>query len=327
MKKGHMLKPDPVLKDYWRNNDRFADLFNQVFFQGNPAIEPGELMDSDAEESALIMEKEKISAISKARDIIKQYKNGPELVLIGLENQMHVHYAMPVRSMLYDALRYTRQCKEMEQQHRTVKDLNGSNEFLSGITREDRLRPVVTLVLYYGEKNWDGPIRLSEMMEIPEVFQPLFNEQNIHLVQVKQAGGYGFKNPDNRDFFQLIEEFYNNGGKISLEEFKKKYADKEVYWETLAAIGAAAGSPELIRYARGQEGGRINMCTALENLKKEGIQEGIQEGMEKGIQKGVQESIQETISILKELGIPKDVIIKKILEKFSIEEAQIKEYM
>ena len=32
--------------------------------------------------------------------------------------------------------------------------------------------------------------------------------------------------------------------------------------------------------------GQINMCTALEELKKEGIQEGIQKGIQEGIQKG-----------------------------------------
>lgn len=28
------IKPDVTLKDYWRDNYRFADLFNQVFFGG-----------------------------------------------------------------------------------------------------------------------------------------------------------------------------------------------------------------------------------------------------------------------------------------------------
>lgn len=94
---------------------------------------------------------------------------------------------MPVCSMLYDALRYTRQCKELEQQHCAGKDLNGSDEFLSDIAREDRLCPVITLVLYYGEKEWDGPVSLSDMMEIPEISRPLFNEQNIYLMQVKHV--------------------------------------------------------------------------------------------------------------------------------------------
>lgn len=42
----------------------------------------------------------------------------------------------------------------------------------------------------------------------------------------------------------------------------------EIYWETLAAIGAATSSMELVEYV-----------SALENLKQNGIQEGMAKGM------------------------------------------------
>jgi hypothetical protein len=41
------LKPDTVLKNYWRNNDRFADFFNAVLFEGRQVIKPEELEDID----------------------------------------------------------------------------------------------------------------------------------------------------------------------------------------------------------------------------------------------------------------------------------------
>lgn len=105
--KNEKLKPDSVLKDYWRNNNRFADLFNQVFFNGVQQIMPQKLSDKDTEESSVIMEKDQtITSISRARDIIKQYEHSIDFVLIGIENQMRVHYAMPVRSMVYEALNY-----------------------------------------------------------------------------------------------------------------------------------------------------------------------------------------------------------------------------
>lgn len=70
------LKPDAVLKDYWRNNERFADLFNQVFFQGEAVLKSDTLTDRDTEESAVIMEKGKATSISRTRDLIKQYADG-----------------------------------------------------------------------------------------------------------------------------------------------------------------------------------------------------------------------------------------------------------
>ncbi|MBQ5735379.1 MAG: hypothetical protein UH654_10955 [Lachnospiraceae bacterium] len=46
------LKPDIVVKNYWRNNDHFADFFNAVLFNGQEIIRPNELQDIDTEESS-----------------------------------------------------------------------------------------------------------------------------------------------------------------------------------------------------------------------------------------------------------------------------------
>lgn len=53
---------------------------------------------------------------------MKRYQNGIDLVLVGIEDQMKIHYAMPVRCMLYDALGYTRQCKQIEESHKKKKE-------------------------------------------------------------------------------------------------------------------------------------------------------------------------------------------------------------
>lgn len=42
-KKMQKLKPDTVLKNYWSNNEQFADLFNAVLFEGKQIIKPDEL--------------------------------------------------------------------------------------------------------------------------------------------------------------------------------------------------------------------------------------------------------------------------------------------
>ncbi len=36
---GKRLKPDAVLKEYWKNNERFADFFNAVLFDGREVIQ------------------------------------------------------------------------------------------------------------------------------------------------------------------------------------------------------------------------------------------------------------------------------------------------
>ena len=36
--KRNKVKPDPFLKEFWRDNERFADLFNTVMFHGEEKV-------------------------------------------------------------------------------------------------------------------------------------------------------------------------------------------------------------------------------------------------------------------------------------------------
>lgn len=53
-KKTQDLKPDTILKNYWRDNAQFADIFNAVLFEGRQVILPEELEDVDTEESSVM---------------------------------------------------------------------------------------------------------------------------------------------------------------------------------------------------------------------------------------------------------------------------------
>lgn len=56
----------------------------------------------------------------------------------------------------------------------------------------------------------------------------------------------------------------------------------------------------------------------------EGIEE---EAMERGLEKGLEKGIGGLVEILMELETPKDIIIEKVMEKFSLSETQVKKYM
>ena len=84
-------------------------------------------------------------------------------MLLGIENQTDIHYAMPIRNMVYDALSYSEQVSAIEHHNRDNK-LTGK-QFLSGFLKSDKLLPVITLVVYFGPKKWDGPLTLHEMLD------------------------------------------------------------------------------------------------------------------------------------------------------------------
>lgn len=52
------------------------------------------------------------------------------------------------------------QIAEKRKEHREKKEFKTGVEFLSGITRMDRLSPVCCIVFYHGEEPWKGPTRL-----------------------------------------------------------------------------------------------------------------------------------------------------------------------
>ena len=124
MAKMQKLKPDTVLKNYWSNNEQFADLFNAVLFEGKQMIKPDELEEMDTEESIILEHREYFESIQGARDSIKIQKkssvHGVQMVLFGLENQECIHYAMPMRVMGLDYAAYS-----MTAMQRTIRTVLG----------------------------------------------------------------------------------------------------------------------------------------------------------------------------------------------------------
>ena len=132
----------------------------------------------------------KTDTVQRYRDLLKfaviKQDERTSYVLLGIENQTDVHYAMPVRNAIYDALQYGRQVADIAAGHRRNKnDFSGKNngEYLSGFLKEDHIRPVITLVIHFGAEEWDGPLSLHEMMSTRDMELLSFVENyRIHLI-------------------------------------------------------------------------------------------------------------------------------------------------
>ncbi|MBD8965209.1 MAG: hypothetical protein EGR84_01590 [Coprococcus catus] len=87
---------DAVTKAYIRKNEVFADAFNYFMYDGEQKIRPEQLRELDTTEIAILL--------NEYRDLLKSaaiMEDGEAAyVLLGIENQTEVHYAMPVRNML-----------------------------------------------------------------------------------------------------------------------------------------------------------------------------------------------------------------------------------
>lgn len=138
--------------------------------------------------------------------------------------------------------------------------------------KEDRLHPVITLTLYYGEKQWDGPYCLKDMIvEMPEEIAAIFSDYKMNLLEVRDSAKYVFNNTDVQCVFEITREAFAG----HFDRIREKYGEKELDSELLTVIGQMTGSKELVNMGRNMEVN--NMCTALEKLKEDAKMEGIEE--------------------------------------------------
>ena len=163
-----MGKSNAAVKNWISVKERFADFYNGTVFDGRQVVRAEELQEISGESDLILRDKDgKAEELHRYRDVIMRWKGKMDLVILAClacENQEKVHYAMPVRNMIYDGLAYIQQMKEIWEGHGKNKKLT-EDEFLSRFLKDDKVKPVVTLVFYYVEKEWDGSRSLYEMID------------------------------------------------------------------------------------------------------------------------------------------------------------------
>ena len=261
-----MRSLDMLSRDFWKDNERFADVFNTVLYKGKQVIHPEKLMEADSNLSGSIQTKKKEDVfIERRADLIRKFVGDSEYAIFLLENQSHIHYAMPLRVMLYDALGYHEECAQRKRENKRYSSHVNRDEFLSGMRKEDRIHPVFTLVVYYGEKAWDGPRRLKDMMvEMPEWMEKSFNDYPMNLLEIRSSE-HTFQNEDVSRLVYMIQHIYRK----QIEEMKKECADVYVARDVIKLAGAITENEEIIRYAEEHPDKEVlNMCEATKQWEE-----------------------------------------------------------
>lgn len=264
-----MGKLDTITKEYMSKPQYFADAFNSSVFRGKQIVKADELslLELDPTELGILVKEDAQDIVKKVRDVLKKsiLMNNGKIVflLLGVENQSEIHYAMPVRNLLYDALNYGQQVNKIASKHRKKKDLKGA-EFLSGFSRTDKIMPVITLTIYFGSDDWDAPRSLKEMF-IENISEEILNEVDdykLHLIVPKEIKDFSVFESDfgkAMEFIACCED---------PEAIKKLTTDKsfeKVCADTVYLINACTGSD--IGISKGEE--VVDMCRGIELLKEE----------------------------------------------------------
>lgn len=320
-KKKQDLNPDTVLKNYWNDNGQFADFFNAVLFDGEQVISPDELEDVDTEESSVLEHREYVESIKASRDSIKICKkslaHGVEFVMLGIESQEHIHYAMPIRVMGYDYGTYKKQYDSNAKKYQNADGLT-ENEYLSRMKKSDRFTPVITVVIYYGDYPWDGATTLHGILNIPGKMKPFVNDYKMFLVEARQSDLI-LHNMTNIAFFDMLRVVLDKS--ITKDDAKKKvieYALKHNVDKTVVMTVAGATNCK-IDYNVLLKKGDVTMCTLFDEIERE--------GEIKGEIKGKIIGVQALIESLQEMEIPYTKTQDQLMVKFSLSEDTAQEYM
>ncbi|MCD7883043.1 MAG: Rpn family recombination-promoting nuclease/putative transposase [Lachnospiraceae bacterium] len=163
-----MGKPDTATREYINDSYVFADVFNYFIYGGRKVVNPQNLEKLDASTLLTVFGKNgDEETIQRYRDALKKaalmVDDEAAYIVLGIEAQTRVDYGMPIRTFLYDALQYDSQARELKAAHKNAGDKHSEAEFVSGLYKEDRILPVITVVVHFGAKPWDGATRLSDL--------------------------------------------------------------------------------------------------------------------------------------------------------------------
>ena len=303
-----MADKDAITKDYMQDPERFADAFNYLLYDGKQVIKPEDLKPQDSASLALLYgEDGKVVPIQKFRDVLKlaSIMEGSDAVylLLGIENQSEIHYAMPVRNMVYDALAYNKQVDQKTRENRAEGKSSGA-EYLLGFRKTDKLLPVITLVVYFGAEEWTGPRDLHSMLDASEHILRFVDNYRIHLITPADFQDENF--PKLVSELRLVLEYL----KYSKDEDKlyklvnEDEAFKSVSKKTVDMVNVLTNSK--IPYDKGEE--RVNMCQALEGLIRRGEARGRAEGEARGREEGRLETLKNAAANMRAKGWSDEVI-------------------
>ena len=294
------VKPDSADKVYWRQNETFADLFNAYLYNGEQVIKSEELEELDTDTSDVVEIGEVKESIRGARDVIKIAKkyNGVEYVLLAIENQEGIHYAMPIRVMGYDHYSYNKQYNDRKNYYKKSNIKLKDDEFLSGIRKTDKFLPVITLVLYYGEKDWDGPKSLYDMLVIPDRIKSFVGNYPINIIQMRDSRLL-FHNQYNVDLFTVMSIVYDNEKTMDqkIEELGQYESERDIDEKVIDVIVATTNLK-----VNKKKAGEQKMCTFWDELREYGKNEGKREAQYEAIHnimESLNMSMEQAMDVLK----------------------------
>jgi hypothetical protein len=189
--------------------------------------------------------------------------------------------------------------------NRAKKCLPTSAEWLSGLRRENRISPVYTIVVYWGEEKWQGPRELKDMMDFGDhhELEERFHNYSFSLVCLNEIENSEDYKTDLREVLRLVKYQQDKQGLYTVIQEREEYHHlSEDTYDVLVMLlhdkQLDLKKENVIVEKKEKE--EYDMCLAIQQLiedgKSEGIKEGIKEGMKEGTKGLIRKKLQKGCS-------------------------------
>ena len=279
-------------KKYLSDNEIFADAFNYLVYGGKQVIKAGELREIDTTELSVPYGNNAKAPVQKYRDILKLWNammdDDAIYVILGAELQDKVHYGMPVKDGLYDMLGYSKQIEEIRKSYRKRGEENAgeitaedgalkikltSEEFLSGLRKGDKLIPIITAVVYFGDTPWDGPRSLHDMLDFKnDVIKSYVPDYKLNLISPADMEDEEFaKFSTDLGFAMKVIKHQSSDADEVIERTNHRKIDRDtaLFLNTAVKLN--------LEYE--EETGGVDMCLAMEKKQTKDEVNGAIKGM------------------------------------------------
>lgn len=276
-----MGEKDISQKNFESYNDVVADIVNGSLFDGEEYIKAESLIDAQPfsqykADDGTLHELE--------RDVAKYCMDANcsiRLAMIGVENQIAIDFDMPLRVMGYDGISYR---DEMNLDKIVVDKSTGKKHRI----RHKRY-PVLTLILYFGEKPWKKPLCLYDVIDVPNNLKPYINDFKLNIIDVPRLTPEQVKKY--KGDFQIIADYFvqRNSGKEYVPP-KKPIQHVDSMLKLMSVLTRDTRYSDLLdENSTTKEG--TTMCEVLDKVEARGMARGKVLGEAKGEIRGTQKTL------------------------------------
>ncbi len=322
---GGKMKKDGSWKDFFEDPARFADAINGFGCNGEQVVKEEDIQEVDTQIHRLKIPKfvnsmthRRVVQSAKSRDMLRKVALGVNYLIIGMEPQEEIDYSLPLRNMLYDVAEYEKQAAKIRKKVRKEHQGLTPGEYMYGFKADSKLLPVVTFVLYPGEKGWTGPTCLYDMLEftdIPANLRNLIPNYKINIISIRDIKDTSIFQTDLR---YVLEFLRNAKDKVKL----KKLVENEPYYQSMEegaydVVANYANVKKLVEIKDEYKDmeGRMNMCTAIREMLEDSKSEGRMEG------------IRVMIKTARKYHASDEEILEQLVTELSINEDEAREYL